>query len=97
MMQRYSQQRVDSEKVDSVLDPAQPVVVAPPRAIVRGADGKTTWVARCPRCSERDDESVVMGTEECIRAQCPTCGAIVEVRESGIFAASQPTTPPPEK
>jgi transcription elongation factor Elf1 len=71
-------------------------VEAVPRAIVRGADGSTTWVARCPRCWDHNDESVVTGTEGSARAQCAACGAIVEVRESGIFAAS-PTIPPPKE
>ena len=70
---------------------------SPPRALVRGPEGRTTWVARCPRCSDRNAESVITGTEESIRAQCPTCGAIVEVRDSGIYPASSPTTPPPKE
>ena len=97
MAQRYSQRRSKYEKVDSAADSAHPIVVAAPRAIVRGPGGTTTWVARCPRCSDGDDESVVTGTEETIRAHGPRCGSIVEVRESGIYAASSPTIPPPKE
>jgi uncharacterized C2H2 Zn-finger protein len=96
MAQRYSQ-RTKHEKADPAADPAHPVVVAAPRAIVRAPDGTSTWVARCPRCSDHEDESVVTGSEGTVRAECPTCGAIVEVRESGIYAASSPTIPPPKE
>ncbi len=91
--QRYSQSRIQYENAEPIADSAHPIVVAVPRAIVRGSDGSTTWVARCPRCSDRNDESVVTGTAGAARAPCPACGAIVEVRESGIFLAA-PTTPP---
>jgi len=96
MGQRYSQRRTKVEKADPAPDSANPVVGAAPRAIVRGPDGATTWVARCPRCSDRNDESVVVGHEGCARAQCKACGAIVELRESGIYRASS-TIPPPKE
>lgn len=96
MAQRYSQQQPKYETFDRVPDSAQPIVVASPRAIVRGPEGRTTWVARCPRCSDRNEESVVTGVEGALRASCPTCGAIVEVRESGIYPTS-PTMPPPKE
>jgi hypothetical protein len=95
MARRVLQQRSSHESVEPVPDSANPVVVASPGAIVRGPDGHSTWVARCPRCSDRNDESIVAGNEEHVRAQCQTCGAIVEVRESGIYRTT-PTTPPPK-
>ena len=96
MAQGYSQRRTQYETVDPVPDSANPVVVAEARAIVRGPDGHTTWVARCPRCSDRNDDSVVSGSEEESRVQCKTCGAIVEVRDSGIYRTT-PTSPPPKE
>lgn len=96
MALRQSQGRTNYEQVDAVRDPAHPIVEAVPRAIVRGPNGSTTWVARCPRCWDHNDESVVTGTDDCARAQCAACGAIVEVRESGIFAAA-PTMAPPKR
>ena len=96
MAQRYLQRKTNLDEVDPVSDPAHPIVVAAPRAIVRGPDGSTTWVARCPRCSDRQDESVVTGFAGALRASCPTCGAIVEVRDSGIYPTS-PTVPPPKE
>ena len=93
MAQRYSQRQTQVDHLDPVPDSAHPIVVASPRAIVRGADGSTTWVARCPRCSDRNDESVVTGIGGALRAACPTCGAIVEVRESGIYPTAR-TIPP---
>jgi hypothetical protein len=95
MAQRYSQQRTTYEENDPVSESAHPIVFASPRAIVRGPDGTMTWMARCPRCSDRNDDTVVAGKEDSLRAQCQTCGAVVELRESGIFRAS-PTSPPPE-
>jgi len=97
MAQRHWQRGTKSTKVDPVPDSARPIVVAAPHAIVRGTDGETTWVARCPRCSDHDDENVVTGTGGSVRAHCPICGAIVEVRESGVYRASAPTTPPPKE
>jgi hypothetical protein len=96
MGRRYSQRRKKYEKVDPLPDSANPVVIAAPRAIVRGPDGVMTWVARCPRCSDRNDESVVSGSETCARVQCQTCGAIVELRESGVYRATS-TLPPPKE
>jgi hypothetical protein len=96
MGRRNSQRRKKPDKVASAPESANPVLVAEPRAIVRGADGAMTWVAQCPRCSDRNDESVVAGREGCARVQCQTCGAIVELRESGIYQAS-PTAPPPKE
>jgi hypothetical protein len=96
MGQRYSQRRNELEKVDPTPESANPVVVAAPRAIVRGPDGAITWVAQCPRCADRNDESVVAGREGCARVQCKACGAIVEVRESGVYGAT-PTAPPPKE
>ena len=95
MAQRHSQQQKKYEKDDPVSESAHPIVFASPRAIVRGPDGTMTWMARCPRCSDRNDDTVVAGKEDSVRAQCQTCGAVVELRESGIFRAS-PTSPPPE-
>jgi hypothetical protein len=96
MALRRTQGRTKQDKVDPVPDSANPVVVAEPRAVMRGPDGTTWWVARCPRCSDRSDESVVAGTEGTARAQCQACGAIVEVRESGVYRTSA-TIPPPEE
>ena len=96
MVQRYSQSRTAFEKVDALPAAAHPVVVVSPRAIVRGPDGRMTWVARCPRCPDGSDESIVTGTGGAVRGPCPTCGAIVEVRENGIYSALA-TTPPPEE
>jgi hypothetical protein len=95
MTQRYSQRQTKYEENDPVPESAHTIVFAQPRAIVRGPDGTMTWMARCPRCSDRNDDTVVAGKEDSIRAQCQTCGAVVELRESGIFRAS-PTTPPPK-
>ena len=94
MGQRYSQRRKKNEKAEPAPDSANPVVVAEPSIIVRGPDGATTWVAQCPRCSDRNDESVVAGQEGGARAQCKICGAVVELRESGVYRAA-PTLPPP--
>jgi hypothetical protein len=96
MRQRYSQRRNKYERVDATPESANPVVVVAPRAIVRGPDGATTWVAQCPRCADRNDESVVAGHEDCSHVQCKTCGAIVELRESGTYRTT-PTAPPPEE
>jgi hypothetical protein len=96
MAQRYSQQRTNYHAAEPVPDSAHPVVVASPRAIVRGADGSMTWVARCPRCSDHNDETLVIGTAGSARAPCETCGAIVEVRDSGIYCAAA-TVPPPKE
>ena len=52
MAQRYSQRRTNVDSVDPVPDSAHPIMVAPPRAIVRGPDGQATWEARCPRCDD---------------------------------------------
>jgi hypothetical protein len=96
MAQRYSQERTNYQAVEPAPDSAHPIVVASPRAIVRGADGSTTWVARCPRCSDRNDESLVIGGAGSARAPCGTCGAIIEVRESGIYPTAA-TLPPPKQ
>ena len=92
MARGYSQRRTDDN--DSVPDSAHPIVTADPRAIVRGPTGGTIWMARCPRCSDNDDESIVSADEDAAQAQCRNCGAIVEVRDSGIYRAA-PTSPPP--
>jgi len=96
MAQGYSQRKTQYDEVEPSPDAPSPIVVVTPGAIVRGPDGKMTWVARCPRCSDRNDESVVASNDGSSRAQCQTCGAIVEVRESGIYRASS-TIPPPEE
>ena len=96
MAQPHSQRRSTYEEVEPVPDSTSPVVFAAPRALVRAPDGTTRWVARCPRCTDRDDESIVAGNQGCARAKCQTCGAIVEIRESGIYPAT-PTTPPPKE
>ena len=96
MAQRYSQRRSQYDDVDPVPESANPVMYAPPRAIVRGPDGTMTWMVRCPRCSDRNHDTVVAGKEDSIRAQCHACGAVVELRESGIFRAG-PTMPPPKE
>jgi hypothetical protein len=96
MAQRYSQRQTKDEKDDPASESANPIVFAPPRAIVRGPDGTMTWMVRCPRCSDRNDDTVVAGKEDSMRAQCQTCGAVIELRESGIFRAS-PTIPPPRE
>ena len=93
MAQGYSQRRTKAEN-DAIPDSARPIVVADPRAIVRGPTGGTIWMARCPRCSDHDDESIVSADEDASRAQCQNCGAIIEVRDSGIYRAA-PTSPPP--
>jgi ribosomal protein S27E len=96
MALRHSRGRTTQDKADPVPESANPIVVADPRAIVRGPDGTTTWVARCPRCSDCNDENLVAGSDGSARAQCQACGAIVEVRESGVYRTS-PTIPPPEE
>jgi ribosomal protein S27E len=96
MGQRYSPRRKKDEKVDQATESPSPVVVATPRAIVRGPDGAVTWVAQCPRCSDRNDETIVAGREESVPVQCQTCGAIVELHESGIYRAAT-TVPPPKE
>jgi hypothetical protein len=95
MAHRYSQRRTEDEDV-SMPDSAHPIVVTDPHAIVRGPGGGTIWMARCPRCSDREDETIVAAQEDAARAQCKTCGAIVEVRESGIYRTA-PTSPPPRE
>jgi hypothetical protein len=95
MAQSYSQRRTKRES-EAMPDSARPIVVADPRAIVRGPGGGTIWMARCPRCSEPDDESIVSAAEDVARAECQRCGAIVEVRDSGIYRCA-PTSPPPKE
>src|SRR5688572_8451021 len=65
-----------------------------PRAIVRGRDGRSRWVAQCPRCVERHEEGLIVGHDESSRAPCKTCGAIVEVRESGVSPIARTLAPP---
>ncbi len=65
-----------------------------PHAIVRAADGKPRWVARCPRCAERNREAVVSADADQARAACPKCGAVVEVRASGSYPVA-PVIPLP--
>jgi hypothetical protein len=96
MTNRSSQRRGMQEKAELAPDSAHPVVSASPRAIMRGVDGTTTWVAQCPRCSDRDDQNIVAGKDGAVRAQCSMCGAVVELCESGIFRAS-PTARPPKR
>ena len=61
-----------------------------PHAIVRGHDGRSRWVALCPRCAVRHEEAVVSGDEDEAQGVCPSCGAIVEVRASGTYRVSPP-------
>jgi hypothetical protein len=67
-------------------------VFTAPHAIVRGPDGRSRWVALCPRCAVRHEEAVVSGDEDDARSACQSCGAIVEVRVSGTYRVA-PTLP----
>jgi len=71
-------------------------VFTAPHAIVRGADGRSRWVALCPSCAERREEAVVTGDEDHARATCSTCGAVVEVRSSGLFRVAPTLSSKPE-
>jgi hypothetical protein len=75
---------------------AEADVFTAPHAIVRGADGRSRWVALCPRCAKEQQEAVVTGDEEHARATCGTCGAIVEVRVSGVYRVAPTVRPKAE-
>jgi len=67
-----------------------------PHAIVRTADGKARWVARCPRCADRNREAVVSADADEARAACPKCGTVIEVRASGAYPVA-PVVDTPEE